>query len=177
MRNFILFVIILVLSFRQITALAQVLPPEFQLSDSLESGEWYYQATVETEYNPLNSPYTLTVKNFSQYMQSTRIVFELQNNTQDQLNHCWLHVALRDRQGMFLYAEQPLYFSNTAPNGKSLIDMYFESVGKEEIGFIVLYPGLLEANRKEMLFETSKIRIVMPEGENEVNIGFYSEFQ
>jgi hypothetical protein len=159
------------------TSLAQVLPPDNQSADSLEAGEWYYQSTIETEYNPIDSPYTLTIKNFSQYMQSTRIVFELKNHTADQLNHCWMHVALRDRQGMFLYTEQPLYFSNTAPNGKSLIDMYFESVGKEEIGYIVLYPGLLEANRKEMPFDTSKIRIVMPDGDSEVIVGFYSDFK
>lgn len=110
-------------------------------------------------------------------MQSTRIVFELQNNTTEQLNHCWMHVALRDRQGMFLYAEQPLFFSNTAPGRKTLIDMYFESVGKEEVGYVVLYPGLLEVNRKEVPFETQKIRIIVPEGLQDVNIGFYTEFQ
>lgn len=159
------------------TLQAQVLPVSKAQSDSTADTTWYFQPTIETEYRPLDSPYTLSIKNFSQYMQSTRIVFELQNNTSEQLNHCWMHVALRDRQGMFLYSEQPLFFSNTAPNGKTLIDMYFESVGKDEIGFIVLYPGLLEINRKEIPFETKNIRIVVPENLQDVQTGFYSEFQ
>ncbi|MBU1008982.1 MAG: hypothetical protein KKD74_02490 [Bacteroidetes bacterium] len=119
-------------------------------------------------------PYTLELKNLSQYMQSTRLVFELTNATDRVLNNFWIHIALLDRGGMFLYREQPVFFSNIQPGRKGLIDILCESVGVDEVGFIVIYPGLLEENRHEIEFDPKLIQLIKPKDTEHIEMNFYN---
>lgn len=118
-------------------------------------------------------PYTLELKNLSQYMQSTRLVFELTNATDKVLNNFWIHIALLDRGGMFLYREQPVFFSNIQPGRKGLIDILCESVGVDEVGFIVIYPGLLEENHHEIEFDSKLVQLIQPRNTEHIKMNFY----
>lgn len=121
----------------------------------------------------LTYPYTLELKNLSQYMQSTRLVFELTNATDRVLNNFWIHIALLDRGGMFLYREQPVFFSNIQPGRKGLIDILCESVGVDEVGFIVIYPGLLEENHHEIEFDPKLVQLIQPKDTEDIKMNFY----
>jgi hypothetical protein len=133
--------------------------------------------TLPAQNQNLQYPYTFELKSFSQFHQSTRMVFELTNNQQEPINNFWLHISLLDKQGIFLYSEQPLFFSNIAPGRKGIIEMMFESVGKDDVGYIVLYPGLLEINRKELPFETQDVRLILPATAEGVRMAFYTDFE
>lgn len=157
---------------------AQIL--EFAEPDEVE---FHYQRphnemdTVQIPVQNIQYPYTFELKSFSQFQQSTRMVFELTNNNQEQISNFWLHISLLDKEGIFLYSEQPLFYSNIAPGRRGIIEMMFESVGKDDIGYIVLYPGLLEINRNELPFNTQDVRLVMPASAEGVRMAFYTDFE
>jgi hypothetical protein len=119
--------------------------------------------------------FTLKLLNVSQYNQSSRLVFELTNHTGNTITNFWLHVSLLDRKGLFLYREEPVFFVNLLPGKKGVTELYCESVGIEQIGYVVVYPMLLEKDRTEVSFEKEKVALVqfpdLP-----VRLAFYSEF-
>lgn len=107
-----------------------------------------------------NRPFRLTLLQARQYMQSVQLVFELSNLSSDHLNHFWLNVSLRDAQGGFLYREQPALFAAIGPGKSQNIEMLCESIGIEEVGYVVLHPHLLEINRFEQAFDTTKVQLI-----------------
>lgn len=107
-------------------------------------------------------PFTLELSYIGQYMQSVQLVFTLTNNSGVQLNNFWLHVSLLNKNKGFLYREQPALFSEIKPSAKQSIEILCESVGLEEIGFVVLHPQLLEKERTEQIFETENVELIQP---------------
>lgn len=110
-----------------------------------------------------DKPFQLQLLHAGQYMQSVQLVFELTNKSTEHLNHFWLHVSLRNRQGGFLYREQPALFAGIGSGQSQIIEMLCESVGIEEVGYIILHPRLLEINRFEQAFDTTKVSLQQPE--------------
>ncbi len=92
-------------------------------------------------------------------MQSVQLIFELENNSGSLINNCWFGVYLETAEKEFLFREQPLLFSMVAPHGRQQLEILCESVGIEEVGYIVLRPQLLEIARTELLFDYSKVRL------------------
>lgn len=119
--------------------------------------------------------FTLKLLNVSQFNQSSRLVFELTNHTGNTVTNFWLHVSLLDRKGLFLYREEPVFFVNLLPGKKGVTELYCESVGIEQIGYVVIYPMLLEKDRTEVSFEKEKVELLqfpdLP-----LRMAFYSEF-
>lgn len=110
-----------------------------------------------------------------QYMQSAQLIFELTNHTDQALTNFWVHVSLLDRNGQFLYREEPLLFVNLQPGQKAYREMLCESVGIEEIGHVVVYPQLLELEWNEVAFE--KERVVLEQNvELPIRFAFYSAY-
>lgn len=119
--------------------------------------------------------FTLSLLNVSQYNQSSRLVFELTNNTGSTVTNFWLHVSLLDRKGLFLYREEPVFFVNLFPGKKGVTEIYCESIGIEQIGYVVIYPTLLERDRNEFSFEKEKA-VLEQFPKLPVRMAFYSEF-
>lgn len=123
----------------------------------------HFEKTVPYSADSLQEfilPFTLQMTYIGQYMQSVRLVFTLNNNTEEQLNNFWLHISLLDKNKNFLYREQPALFSEIKPHGKQSIEMLCESVGLEEVGYIVLHPQLLELERVEQSFDPKKVELI-----------------
>lgn len=106
-----------------------------------------------------DSTLVLNLIKAGQYMQSVQLIFELENNSSSLINNCWFGVYLETTEKEFLFREQPLLFSMIAPFGKQQLEILCESVGIEDVGFIVLRPQLLEIARTELLFEYSKVQL------------------
>lgn len=116
--------------------------------------------TLADSLQEFKLPFSLQMTYIGQYMQSVRLVFTLNNNTEEQLNNFWLHISLLDKNKNFLYREQPALFSEIKPHGKQSIEMLCESVGLEEVGYIVLHPQLLELERVEQSFDPKKVELI-----------------
>ncbi len=106
-----------------------------------------------------DSTLVLNLIKAGQYMQSVQLIFELENNSSSLINNCWFGVYLETTEKEFLFREQPLLFSMIAPFGKQQLEILCESVGIEDVGFIVLRPQLLEIARTELLFDYSKVQL------------------
>lgn len=126
------------------------------------------QAAGETDFR-------LQLFRVKQYMQSAQLIFELTNHTEQVLTNFWVHVSLLDRNGQFLYREEPLLFVNLQPGQKAFREILCESVGIEEIGHVVVYPQLLEMEWNEIEFD--KDRVVLEQNvELPIRFAFYSAY-
>jgi hypothetical protein len=112
----------------------------------------------------------------SQYQQCVRMIFELENISNGFLNNCWFHVSLQDSEHGFLYREQPLLFAEVTNGGRQQLELLCESVGIEEVGFIVLHPQLLEIERVETLASPAKVQIISST-DSDVKVVFNSEIR
>lgn len=129
----------------------------------------------EAETGTVPYDFTLNLVHVSQYMQSSRLVFELTNHTESVITNFWVHVSLLDRKGLFLYREEPVFFVNLRPGQKGRTDILCESVGIEEIGYVVIYPMLLEKDRNEISFDKEKVELIQFPG-LPARMAFYSAF-
>ncbi len=119
--------------------------------------------------------FSLQLFRVKQFMQSAQLIFELTNHTEKDLTNFWVHVSLLDRNGQFLYREEPLLFVNLQPGQKALREILCESVGIEEIGHVVVYPVLLELDRNETSFR--KERVALEQNvELPIRFAFYSAY-
>jgi hypothetical protein len=137
---------------------------EKKLSDTVQS----------TEAN--NLPFTLQLTHIRQYMQSTQLVFKLTNNSAEMLNHFWIYVSLLDDSKGFLYREQPVLFTGIKMGSSQSIELLCESIGVDEVGYIVLKPELLEIDRQEVPFETKNVELIQP-GESNAKMVFNATFR
>lgn len=118
----------------------------------------------------------LKLIDLSQYQQCVRMVFELENISGGFINNCWFHVSLQDSERGFLYREQPLLFAEVAIGGRQQLELLCESVGIEEVGYIILHPQLLEIERVETLANPSKVQVI-PLPDSDVKVVFNSELR
>lgn len=125
---------------------------------------------------PIGKPYTVQLKQLKQYKQSVQIIVQVTNNTEEIVNHFWLHISLIDQQKGFLYREQPTLFTEILPHKSQSIEILCESVSVDEVGFIVLHPQLLEVNRKEQLFDIRNVELIQA-GTNEAKMIFKTQVE
>lgn len=111
----------------------------------------------------IHKGFTIKLLRLEQYMQSVQLVFEMKNQDSLPVNNCWFHVSLLGHDHGFLYREQPLLFSELKPFGTQKLELLCESIGVEEVGYIILYPILYEAAREESDFDFPKIHLQVPE--------------
>lgn len=112
------------------------------------------------EPNESHTEITLRLVKIQQYMQSIQMIFELENNSDQILNNCWFHVSLLDTNRLFLYREQPLLFNSIGGCSKQMLELLCESVGIEEVGYIILHPHLLEFDREETPLTADKVTLI-----------------
>jgi len=117
--------------------------------------------TIEKSIDTL--PFSIRLVHLGQYMQSVQLIFEFTNMHPEMVNHFWVHVSLLDQNKYFLYREQPALFTNIRKGKSQRIELLCESVGLEEVGYIVIHPQLLEIDRNEVSFDVSNIKLIMQE--------------
>lgn len=103
--------------------------------------------------------FTITLSKASQYMQSVQLIFEMHNQDSLFTNNCWFHVTLLTPAKAFLYREQPLLFNNVQAGSTQKQELLCESIGIEELGYIVLHPILYESADIESAFNYQNITL------------------
>ncbi len=111
----------------------------------------------------LHKGFTIRLLRAEQYMQSVQLIFEMKNQDSVTVNNCWFHVGLSTPENTFLYREQPLLFNQLKPFGSQKLELLCESIGIEEVGFVILIPVLYEADREESEFNYPNIRLEVAE--------------
>ena len=128
------------------------------MAQNLEYGE--QKTKVEsTQQQILHKGFTIRLIKAAQYMQSVQLVLEMQNHDTIMTDNCWFHLTLLTPEKTFLYREQPLLFSQIQPLSTQRQELLCESVGLEELGFVVLHPVLYESGRSESAFNFANIRL------------------
>ncbi len=131
------------------------------VAQNLEYGE--QKTKVETlQQQILHKGFTIRLIKAAQYMQSVQLVLEMQNHDTVMTDNCWFHLTLLTPEKTFLYREQPLLFSQIKPLSTQRQELLCESVGLEELGFVVLHPVLYESGRSESAFNFANIRLEVP---------------
>lgn len=152
---------ILVLAASQIQA--QELKPKVA-----EFGVKPYEQPLNTEEPPqlispdedaLDTVFVVTLQELSQYYQSTRLVVAFTNNSPFFIDNFWMQVRLLDKNGSFLYREQPVLFTSVQAGKTVRGEVLCESIGTEEVGFVVIRPELLEIERNERPFESRFLKL------------------
>jgi len=97
----------------------------------------------------LDSTFQVSVQQISRFYQSTSIIFTLKNTSNLHVNHVWFQVRLLDRNGGFLYREQPVLFTEISVGQGIRHELIFESIDPKQIGYVVFRPELVEIENKE----------------------------
>jgi hypothetical protein len=172
LSSLIFFVLLLNSTYIQGQTGVEAINSKIQSSSQVETDGIKPEATTE----PNTLPFTLQLTHIKQFMQSTQLVFKLTNHEADMLNHFWIYVSLLDQSKGFLYREQPVLFTGIRKGGSQSIELLCESIGVDEVGYIILKPELLEIDRQEIPFETKKVELVQP-GESNAKMVFNTLFK
>jgi len=113
---------------------------------------------IETEETLSDTSFVITLQELSQYYQSTRLVIALTNKSGQYVDNFWVQVRLLDQNGSFLYREQPVLFTTLESGRTHRAEMLCESIGKDEVGYVVFRLELLELDREELPFESRYIQ-------------------
>jgi hypothetical protein len=81
------------------------------------------------------------------------------NNSPFFIDNFWMQVRLLDKNGSFLYREQPVLFTSVQAGKTVRGEVLCESIGTEEVGFVVIRPELLEIERNERPFESRFLKL------------------
>lgn len=120
--------------------------------------------------------YDIELVHLSRYFQSSRIVISFTNQSKDFVDNFWLQASLLDKRKSFLYREQSLFFTKVKPGETVKADMLCESVGTDEIGYIVLSPMLLEVNDEDQIFDIEQVNII-PDTIHKIIVDFESRIE
>lgn len=107
----------------------------------------------------LDTTFQLSVEQISEYYQSARMILSLKNSSNLLVNHSWFQVRLLDKNGEFLYREQPVLFTEININQSIRYELIFESIDPEQIGYVVFRPELLELEGEEYPLKESFFRL------------------
>ena len=162
LSSLIFFVLLLNSTYMQGQSGAETINSKIQNGIQVETDGIKPEATTE----PNTLPFTLQLTHIKQFMQSTQLVFKLTNHEAEILNHFWIYVSLLDQSKGFLYREQPVLFTGIRKGGSQSIELLCESIGVDEVGYIILKPELLEIDRQEIPFEIKNVELVQPAESN-----------
>ncbi len=109
---------------------------------------------ISPDEEALDTVFVVTLQELSQYYQSTRLVIAFTNNSPFFVDNFWIQVRLLDKNGSFLYREQPVLFTTVNAGRTVRGEVLCESIGTEEVGYVVIRPELLEIERNERPFES-----------------------
>ena len=109
--------------------------------------------------DPSVEPYLLKLDHINRFYQSTRIILSFTNRSVSYVDNFWVTASLLDKRKSFLYREQSLFFTKVKPGETAKAEMICESIGIEEIGYIVLSPMLLEVNDEDLTFDIEQVEI------------------
>ncbi len=104
-------------------------------------------------------PYLLKLVHINRFYQSTRIVMSFTNRSASFVDNFWVMASLLDTRKSFLYREQSMFFTKVKQGETAKAEMICESIGIEEIGYIVLSPMLLEVNDEDQIFDIEQVKI------------------
>lgn len=114
---------------------------------------------IEWQEESLDTAFVVTLQEVSQYYQSTRLIIAFTNNSRLLVDNFWIQVRLLDRNGSFLYREQPILFTGIQPGRTVRGEVLCESIGIAEVGYVVIRPELLETERHERHFESRFVKL------------------
>jgi len=123
-----------------------------------------------------DTTFQISVEQISKYYQSARMILSLKNNSNLRINHSWFQVRLLDKNGEFLYREQPVLFTEINVNQSIRYELIFESIDPEQIGYIVFRPELLELEGKEYPLKESFFRLTNVAAQD-IHVVFNTRFQ
>jgi hypothetical protein len=106
-----------------------------------------------------NKPYLLKLDHIGPFYQSTRIIISFTNHSSAFIDNFWVTASLLDKRKSFLYRDQPLFFTKVKQGETAKSDIICESIGIEDIGYIVLSPMLLEVNDEDQIFDIEQVEI------------------
>lgn len=124
----------------------------------------------------LDTTFQVSIEQISKYYQSTRMILALKNSSKLLVNHIWFQVRLLDKNGEFLYREQPVLFTEININQSINYELIFESISPEQIGFVVFRPELIELESKEYPLKESFFRLTNTTAQD-VKVVFNTRFQ
>jgi len=124
----------------------------------------------------LDTTFQISVEQISKYYQSARMILSLKNSSNLLVNHCWFQVRLLDKNGEFLYREQPVLFTEINVNQSIRYELIFESIDPEQIGYVVFRPELLELENKEYPLRESFFRLNSTAAQD-IHVVFNTRFQ
>ncbi len=128
-----------------------------------KSNTLHDELQTEANSSAISKGFMIKLLKLEQYMQSVHLIFEMKNLDSLPVNNCWFHVSLLGHEQSFLYREQPLLFSEVKPFRFQKLELLCESIGVEEVGYVVLHPILYEAAREESDFNFDHIRLEVAE--------------
>ncbi len=124
----------------------------------------------------LDTIFQISVEQISKYYQSARMIISLKNSSNLLVNHSWFQVRLLDKNGEFLYREQPVLFTEINVNQCIRYELIFESIDPEQSGYIVFRPELLELEGKEYPLNESFFRLTNVAAQD-IQVVFNARFQ
>jgi hypothetical protein len=168
MKNYTLTLTALFLSFAMLTVLnAQEQPKVIEFTK-----DKFLQKQVEVERidsapamkievaDTLLKPYLLKFVHINRFYQSTRIIFSFTNRSASFVDNFWVTASLLDNRKSFLYREQSMFFTKVKQGETAKSEMICESIGADEIGYIVISPMLLEVDDNDQTFDIEQVEIV-----------------
>lgn len=123
-----------------------------------------------------DTTFQVSIEQISKYYQSARMILALKNSSNLGVNHIWFQVRLLDKNGAFLYREQPVLFTEINVNQSIRYELIFESINPEQIGYVVFRPELIELESKEYPLKESFFRLTNATAE-EIQVVFNTRFQ
>lgn len=124
----------------------------------------------------IDTVFQISVEQISKYYQSARMILSLKNSSNFHVNHSWFQVRLLDKNGEFLYREQPVLFTKININQSIRYELIFESIDPEQIGYVVFRPELLELEGKEYPLKESFFRLTNVAAQD-IQVVFNTRFQ
>lgn len=114
---------------------------------------------IRDEEISFDTTFQIKVEQITKYYQSTRMILSLKNSSNLLINHIWFQVRLLNKNGEFLYCEQPVLFTEVNSNQSIRYELIFESIDPEQIGYVVFRPELIELESIEYPLKESFFKL------------------
>lgn len=114
---------------------------------------------IRDEEISFDTTFQIDVEQITKYYQSTRMILSIKNSSNLLVNHIWFQVRLLNKNGEFLYREQPVLFTEVKPNQSIRYELIFESIDPEQIGYVVFRPELIELESIEYPIKESFFKL------------------